>query len=64
MNNVCEQPPIQWARGCFTLEVKRPGREANQPPPSTAKVKNAWSYTSIPLMRIHGVVLNEAMDTS
>jgi hypothetical protein len=26
--------------------VKRPGREANHLPPSSAEVKNAWSYTS------------------
>jgi hypothetical protein len=28
--------------------VKRPGREADHSPPSSAEVKNAWSYTSIP----------------
>jgi hypothetical protein len=28
--------------------VKRPGREADHSPPSRAKIKNAWSYTSIP----------------
>jgi hypothetical protein len=27
---------------------KRPGREADHVPPSSAEVKNAWSYTSIP----------------
>jgi len=27
--------------------VKRPGREADNSPPSNADVKNAWSYTSI-----------------
>jgi hypothetical protein len=29
--------------------VKRPGREADQSPPSGAKVKNEWSCTSIPV---------------
>jgi hypothetical protein len=29
------------------LGVKRPGREADHSPPSSAEVKNAWSYTSI-----------------
>jgi hypothetical protein len=26
--------------------IKRPGDEANLSPPSSAEVKNAWSYTS------------------
>jgi hypothetical protein len=33
------------------------GREAEYLPPSSAEVKNAWSYTSTPL-RLHGVVLS------
>jgi hypothetical protein len=36
-------PPIQWI-----AEVKRPGREADHSPPSSAEAKNAWSYTSTP----------------
>jgi hypothetical protein len=28
--------------------VKRPGRGADHPPPSSAEVKNEWSYTSTP----------------
>jgi hypothetical protein len=31
-----------------SLEVKRTGREADHSPPSSAEVKNAWSYTSTP----------------
>jgi hypothetical protein len=42
------QPPIQWVTGVPSLGVKRPGREADHSPPSSAKVKNAWSYTSTP----------------
>jgi len=38
-------------------EVKRPGREADYSPPSSTEV-NAWSYTSTPPVRLHGVVLN------
>jgi hypothetical protein len=34
--------------------------EADHSPPSSNKVKNAWSYISIPLMHLHGVVLNQA----
>jgi hypothetical protein len=32
----------------FPYKVKRPGREADHSPPSSAEVKNAWYYTSIP----------------
>jgi hypothetical protein len=42
------QPPLQWVSGALSLEVKRPGREADHSPPSSADVKNAWSYTSTP----------------
>jgi hypothetical protein len=33
------QPPIQWVPGALSLGVKRPGREADHSPPSTAGVK-------------------------
>jgi hypothetical protein len=33
------QPPIQWVRGALFLGVKRPVREADHSPPSSAKVK-------------------------
>jgi hypothetical protein len=33
------QPPIQWVPGGLSLGVKRPGREADHSPPSTAEVK-------------------------
>jgi hypothetical protein len=52
------QPPIQWVPGALSLEVKEPGRKADHSPPSSARVKNAWSYTSTPPIRLHGVVLN------
>jgi hypothetical protein len=54
------QPPIQWIPGAPALEVKRPGRESDHAPPSSAEVKNAWSYTSTPPIRLHGVVLSSA----
>jgi hypothetical protein len=34
---------MQWAAG-----AKRPGHEAYHSPPSSAEVKNAWSYTFTP----------------
>jgi hypothetical protein len=52
------QPPIQWVLGAISLEVKRPGREANHSPPSTAKVKNEWGYTSTPPVQLYGMVLS------
>jgi hypothetical protein len=42
------QPPIQWVPAALSMEVKRPQREANHPPPCSAEVNNAWSYTSAP----------------
>jgi hypothetical protein len=38
--------------------VKRPEREADHSPPSSAEVKNAWSYTSTPPIRLYGVMLD------
>jgi hypothetical protein len=52
------QPPIQWVPGSLSLGVKRPGREADHSPPSSAEVENVWSYTSAPPIRLHGVVLS------
>jgi len=42
------QPPNQWVPGAISLGVKRPGREADHSFPSSAAVKNAWSYTPTP----------------
>jgi hypothetical protein len=33
------QPPIQWVSVALSLGVKRPGREADHSPPSSAEVK-------------------------
>jgi hypothetical protein len=42
--------PTQLPAECvsFFLGVKRPGREGNRYFPSSAEVKNGWSYTSSP----------------
>jgi len=40
------QPPIQWALWALSLGIKRPGREADRLPPSSAEVKNTGNYTS------------------
>jgi hypothetical protein len=52
------QPPIQWVQGALSLGVRRPGREADHTPPSSADVKNVWSYTSTLPIRLRGVVLS------
>jgi hypothetical protein len=52
------QPPIHWVPGALSLGVKRPGRDADHSPPSSAEVKNTWSYTSTPPIRLRAVVLS------
>jgi hypothetical protein len=42
------EPPIQWIPEALSPGVKRPGREADHSPPSSAEFKNAWSYNSTP----------------
>jgi hypothetical protein len=46
------QPPIQWIPGALSLGEKRPGHEADRSPPSSAEVKNTWSYTSTSPVRL------------
>jgi len=45
------QPPSQWLSE-FTSGVKRLQHEADRSPPTSAEVKNQWSYTSTPI-RLH-----------
>jgi len=54
------QPPIQWVPGSISPGVKRLGSESDHSLSSSAEVKNAWSYTSTPPIRVHGVVLSSA----
>jgi len=42
------RPTIQWVPGVLFPGVKRPGREADFSPQSSAEIKNAGSYTSTP----------------
>jgi len=41
--------------GIPSAGVQRSGREASHSPPSSAEVKNEWSYTSAPPVCLHGV---------
>jgi len=42
----------------FSPGGKRPGPKADHSPPSSAEVKNAWRYVSVPPILLNGVVLN------
>jgi len=42
------QLPTQWVPGTLSIVVKSLGLEADHLPPSNAKVKNSWSYGSMP----------------
>jgi len=47
------QPPIQWVAGTLSLGVKRPGREADHSPPSSAefkKIVELYLRSPVPLM--------------
>jgi hypothetical protein len=48
------QPPIQWVP-FYIPRVKRPGREVNHSPPSSAEVTDEWRDTSTPRICHHGV---------
>jgi hypothetical protein len=37
-----------WVPGALSPDVKRPGREADDSPPTSAEVKKIWIYTSTP----------------
>ena len=39
------QPAVKWV---FTLHVNHPGCVTGHPPPSAAKMKKIWNYTSVP----------------
>jgi hypothetical protein len=43
------KPPIQWVPGALSPVVKRPGREVDHSPPTSAEVKQMGIYTSTPL---------------
>jgi hypothetical protein len=42
------QSLIQWVPGALYSGVKRPGREVDHSPPTSAEVKKMWVYTSTP----------------
>jgi len=54
------QRPIQWVPGVVFPGIERSGSETDHSPPSSAEVKNVWSYLSISPTLLHGVVLGRA----
>jgi hypothetical protein len=54
------QPPVQWVRGGLYLGIKRPGREADHSPPSSAEVKQCVELYLYSPIRLHVVVLSSA----
>jgi hypothetical protein len=59
----CEAHPayFQWVTASFP-GVKRPGREANQSPPSIAEVKNEWGCTSSSPIHLHLLSFNHNLN--
>jgi hypothetical protein len=53
----------EWVPGALTLAIQRPDSGANHSPPSSAEVKNAWSYTSTTPICLHGAVLSGTVST-
>jgi hypothetical protein len=52
------QAPTQWVSGALSVEVKRPGREADHSPPSTVEVNECVDLYLHSLVRLHGVMLS------
>jgi hypothetical protein len=52
------QPPKKWVSGSLSLGVKRPGREADRSPPSSAEVKECVEIYHHSPIRLHGMVLS------
>jgi len=49
---------VQGVSGALSLGVKRPGREADHSPPSSAEVKEQVEINLHSPIRLHGVVLS------
>jgi hypothetical protein len=54
--------PVSYPMGIVGLSpgVKRPGREADHSPPSSAEAENACVDASTPPIRLHGLVITYA----
>jgi hypothetical protein len=54
------QPPIRCLPEAFSAGVKRPGREDDHSPPSSAEVKNGGAIPPLPI-RLHGMVTEKTL---
>jgi hypothetical protein len=52
------QPAVQWVSGALYLGVKRPKREADHSPPSSAEFKECVELYFHSPIRLNGVVLS------
>jgi len=52
------QPPIQLVLGALSLGVKQSGHETDHSPPYSTEFQNAWSYITIPPIRLHGMAIS------
>jgi hypothetical protein len=50
------QPSIQWVQGALSLGIKRPEREADHSPPSSAEVKECVELYLHSPIRLHDVI--------
>jgi hypothetical protein len=50
------QPPTQWIAAALSPGIKRSRREADHSPPTSAKVKKMWIYTSASTIHLQGIV--------
>jgi hypothetical protein len=53
----------QYVSGVLSIGAKVPEQYANHSPPSTAVVKNEWSYTTTPFISLHIVQRNNFNST-
>jgi hypothetical protein len=51
------QRPLQWLPGTISPEVKRPGRESDHSPPSSAVIKDGGGIRQLPI-HFYGLVLS------
>jgi hypothetical protein len=52
------QPPIQWVPGAPSPGVKRPGREADHSPPTSAEAKNGGAIPPLPYVFMAQCLIN------
>jgi len=54
------QPPFQLVPRAYSPQVRRPERQADHPPPSTAQVEKIWISANILPIRLHIVEIRNS----